>query len=131
MELSFIKGTSGGIFINKQIIAILLASAMVVTMCGCMGLSLNFDVSSDVSETYLLTSKSPDGKYILEAYRTEPDATVDFSIKVYIKNEDERKLIYNSYHEYQAEIFWISNCEVVINGKTLNMAESDRYDWRK
>lgn len=131
MELSFIGESGGGIYINKQIIVLVVVFAIFITMCGCVDLSPNIGLSSDVPETYLLTSQSPDGKYILEAYKTEPDATVDFSIKVYIKNEDERELIYNSYHEYRAEIFWISNCEVVINGKTLNMAEGDTYDWRE
>lgn len=82
-------------------------------------------------ETFLMSSRSPDGKYNLEAYRTEPGATVDFSIKVYIINGDQKKLIYDAYHEYDVEILWIDNSTVSINGKTLDLSHGEKYDWRR
>lgn len=82
-------------------------------------------------ETFLLSSLSPEGDYKLEAYKTEPGATVDFSIKVYIVNESDKDLIYNAYHEYQAEIIWINKSKVSINGKSLDLSRGETYDWRK
>lgn len=81
-------------------------------------------------ETFLIASQSPDGKYNLEAYRTEPGATVDFSIRVYIINGNQKNIIYDAYHEYDAKIVWIDNTTVSINGKTLDISSGETYDWR-
>ena len=80
-------------------------------------------------ETFLMTSQSPDGKYNLEAYRTAPGATVDFSIKVYLTIDDKKSIIYDAYHEYEVEIVWINNATVSINGKTLDISQGEKYDW--
>lgn len=85
----------------------------------------------NTAETFLLSSLSPEGDYTLEAYKTEPGATVDFSIKVYIVNESDKEIIYNAYHEYQAEIIWISKSKVSINGRILDLSKGETYDWRK
>lgn len=81
-------------------------------------------------ETFLMASQSPDGKYNLEAYRTEPGATVDFSIRVYLITDDRKSIIYDAYHEYEAKIVWIGNTTVSINGKTLDISQGEKYDWR-
>ncbi len=81
-------------------------------------------------ETHLQTSVSPNGIYTLEAYRTEPGATVDFSIKVYFIERNRKVLIYNAYHECYANIIWIDNDTVCINEKTLNISAGETYDWR-
>lgn len=83
------------------------------------------------SETLLIESESPDGSYRISAYRTEPGATVDFSVKVYLFSEDGKKLIYNAYHESKAEIGWTDDSTVMINGKTLDLSRGETYDWRK
>lgn len=91
----------------------------------------NIGISQENNEeTFLLSSQSPDEKYKLEAYKTEPGATVDFSIKVYLINGENKELIYNAYHEYQADILWIDNETVSINGKTLDLSNGEKYDWR-
>ena len=81
-------------------------------------------------ETFLMASQSPGGKYNLEAYRTEPGATVDFSIRVYLTTDDRKSIIYDAYHEYEAKIVWIDNTTVSINGKTLDISQGEKYDWR-
>ena len=81
-------------------------------------------------ETFLMASQSPDGKYNLEAYRTEPGATVDFSIRVYVIRDNKKSIIYDAYHEYEANIVWIDNTTVSINGKTLDISQGEKYDWR-
>ena len=81
-------------------------------------------------ETFLMASQSPDGKYNLEAYRTEPGATVDFSVRVYLTTDDRKSIIYDAYHEYEAKIVWIDNTTVSINGKTLDISQGEKYDWR-
>ena len=60
-----------------------------------------------VQETFLCSSESPDGKFNLEAYRTEPGATVDYSVRVYMINGNQKEIIYNAYHESEAKIDWL------------------------
>ena len=81
-------------------------------------------------ETFITSSQSPDGEYILEAYRTEPGATVDFSIKVYEVTGNTKTLIYDAYHESDVQIFWVNNTIVSINGKELDLSCEETYDWR-
>lgn len=85
---------------------------------------------TNTQETFLMASQSPDGQYNLEAYRTEPGATVDFSIRVYTIRDNIKSIIYDAYHEYEAQIDWIDNTTVSINGKTLDLSQGERYDWR-
>lgn len=79
----------------------------------------------------ILTSTSPDNTYTLEAYRVNGGATTDYSIKVYrIDNDSSKSLIYNKYHDYNAEIKWISNYTVSINDVTIDLSKNETYDWR-
>ena len=89
------------------------------------------DSQTNNPETFLMASQSPDGKYNLEVYRTEPGATVDYSVRVYMINGNQKEIIYNAYHESEAKIDWVDNTTVSINGKTLDMSSGETYDWRK
>ena len=119
---------------KKRMVLVLLSVALALVIGAVMffriipTISLVFSQRNS-EETLLVTSVSPEGTYELEAYKTQPGATVDFSIKVYDVSQDKR-LIYNAYHEYTAEIQWVSDCVVSINGKTLDLSKSETYDWR-
>lgn len=85
------------------------------------------------SEKYIETSTSPDRTYTLEAYIVNGGATTDYSIKVYRLNDNimsNKTLIYNKYHDYDAEINWINNDIVSINGVILDLSKNEIYDWR-
>ena len=87
--------------------------------------------SAFTSQEKILTSTSPDNTYTLEAYRVNGGATTDYSVKVYrFDNNSSKALIYNKYHDYNAEINWISNCVVSINDVTLDLSKNETYDWR-
>ncbi len=87
--------------------------------------------STGAPETLLRRSTSPNGTYTLEACQINGGATVDFAVKVYQLEGTKRKLIYDAYHERDAEIIWRNDHTVSINGKELDLARGDRYDWRK
>ena len=123
----------------KRTIVIILSTMACVVLIALLALfiriytipALNIGNSqTNNPETFLIASQSPDGKYNLEAYRTEPGATVDFSIRVYLTTNDKKRLIYDAYHEYEAKIVWIDNTTVSINGKTLDMSQGEKYNWR-
>lgn len=128
-----------GVVMMKRIIVIILSTMACVVLMVLLALfiriyiipALNIGNSqTNNPETFLIASQSPDGKYNLEAYRTEPGATVDFSIRVYLITNDKKSLIYDAYHEYEAKIVWIDNTTVSINGKTLDISQGEKYNWR-
>lgn len=139
MELNFImKIIRGAKIMKKNILSnvIILSTLLVVLLsivlifCFC-AVSAFIGISQvNNQETFISYSQSPDGKYILEAYKTEPGATVDFSIKVYLIKGENKKLIYNAYHEEQVQIIWIDNQNVSINNKILDLSIGETYDWR-
>lgn len=106
------------------VLAILFVFLCIVPFLGIMKSQENSP------ETFITSSQSPDGEYILEAYRTEPGATVDFSIKVYEVTGNTKTLIYDAYHESDVQIFWIDNTIVSINSKKLDLSSGQTYDWR-
>lgn len=104
---------------------------VVSMLIGCI-LTLS-SCSPLVSEEYISTSTSPDKTYTLETYKVNGGATVDYSIKVYKTGDTTsfgKTLIYNKYHEYDAEIEWIDNDTVLINGVALDLSKDETYDWR-
>ena len=136
MTLSFITKSIKGVLTMKKtvitIISIILGIALVFSLAM---LIRNYIVPvltiANSQETFLCSSESPDGKFNLEAYRTEPGATVDYSVRVYMINGNQKEIIYNAYHESEAKIDWVDNTTVSINGKTLDMSSGETYDWRK
>lgn len=115
------------VFVIITILLLLVA----LLICACFVSIWNIVRSQENNqETFLLSSQSPDGKYILEAYKTEPGATVDYSIKVYLMSDEKKELIYNAYHEYQVDIIWFDNEMVSINGRLLDLSIGEKYDWR-
>ncbi|MBQ2661825.1 MAG: hypothetical protein IJF80_04130 [Clostridia bacterium] len=111
-------------------VVLILLLAVLVRIYIIPVLNIGYSQTSN-QDTFLIASQSPDGKYNLEAYRTEPGATVDFSIRVYIIDGNKKNMIYDAYHEYDAKIVWIDNSTVSINGKTLDISRGEKYDWRR
>ena len=117
-------------------VSFVLLSSLV--MCALVFLSIKYinmlvmnSITGESKEILLMESMSPAGEYKLEAYRTEPGATVDYSIKVYLLNNEKKTIIYNKYHERNVEISWLNNSSVLINGVQLDLEKEDTYDWRE
>lgn len=89
--------------------------------------------SSHIPEGKLITSSvSPNGTYKVNAYRWDGGATTDTAIRGEVESLEtgQKRNIYWQYHEYSAEIKWVSDEIVVFNGVTLNV-KNDMYDYRK
>ncbi len=113
----------------KRFLCVGLIFVAVLSFAGCRNnLADNRDY---LNEDFLTQSVSPDGNYHLEAYRTKPGATVDFSIKVYIVKNEKRQQIYDCYHESTVEINWTNNCTVKINNVSLDLSKGQSYDWHR
>lgn len=87
-------------------------------------------LGSEVSRDLLLNSNSPNGEYALSAYRVNGGATTDYSVEVYCDNGENNKKIYNAYHEDDVDIEWISDSEVLINDKQIDLSKNETFDSR-
>ncbi|MDP7978043.1 DUF5412 domain-containing protein [Bacillus sp. WLY-B-L8] len=91
-----------------------------------------FDMNRLPTGDYLTEETSPDGNYTIKAYLTNGGATTSFAIRgelVFNNRKNKEKNIYWNYREETANIEWIDNDTVVINGKTLNVP-NDKFDFR-
>ena len=82
---------------------------------------------------FMTEAISPNGDYTVRAYLSNSGATVAFAVRgevVYHNKRNKTKNIYWAYREEQAEIIWLDDHTVSINGVELNV-KKDVYDWRK
>ncbi len=82
--------------------------------------------------TLIKSSLSPNGQCQVNAFLCDGGATVDQAIRaeaVFLDTGKSRN-IYWQYHAYDAQIEWISDELVIVNGITLNTLH-DMYDYRK
>ena len=111
---------------KQYYLLVLIAFIMFMSSCNF------FDIEELPSGEIINTVYSPDRKHIINSYVVNGNATVDFSVRcevVSVESNNKRN-IYWEYHCDQANVKWIDNNTVEINGKTLNVI-TDSYDWRK
>lgn len=73
---------------------------------------------------YLDSLDSPNKEYTLKSYRCNPGgATMDWFVRVEVVNNktNETFNIYYVYHDYDADMKWLDNEMVKINGRKLNI----------
>lgn len=97
--------------------------AILLTSCGTMG---NLPKGE-----FVAAYDSPSSNYTINIYLCNGGATTDFAIRgELIDNLNEKKKnIYWGYHEDEADVNWLDEENVVINGRTLNVLH-DVYDFR-
>ena len=80
---------------------------------------------------FMETVYSPNENYKINSYLVNAGATVDFSVRCEVVNActGEKRNLFWEYHCEKANIEWIDDDNVKINGKKLNI-HSDTYDWR-
>lgn len=82
---------------------------------------------------FLTEAESQNGEYTVKAYVSRSGATVADAVRgevIYHHKNDKKKNIYWEYRESEAEISWIDETTVLINGIKLDVRK-DVYDWRK
>ena len=82
-----------------------------------------------VSEELLGETVSSDGKYKVEAYLINGGATVDWSVKCYLREGERKKEIYRDYHINEANMIWIDNDTISINNHNIDLPNG-KYDFR-
>lgn len=88
-----------------------------------------FNERFKVSEELLGETVSSDGKYKVEVYLINGGATVDWSVKCYLREGDIKKEIYRDYHINEANMIWIDNDTISINNHNIDLPNG-KYDFR-
>ncbi|EHK2335002.1 DUF5412 family protein [Clostridium perfringens] len=88
-----------------------------------------FNERFKVSEEFLGETVSSDGKYKIEAYLINGGATVDWSVKCYLREGESKKEIYRDYHINEANMIWIDNDTISINNHNIDLPNG-KYDFR-
>nr|WP_088011915.1 DUF5412 domain-containing protein [Gottfriedia acidiceleris] len=116
---------------RQTFIIIISVSVLLVGIFGYGIYWAFFDMNRLPKGDFLTEEKSPNGKYTLKAYVTNGGATTDYAVRgeLVFNKEKKSKNIYWNYSESAADIDWIDNDKVVINGHTLNVPQ-DKFDFR-
>ncbi|BCS81621.1 DUF5412 family protein [Anaerocellum diazotrophicum] len=91
-----------------------------------------FDMNMLPHGEFLKESLSPDGKYKIKFYLINGGATTAYGVRGELCYKSGLKIrnIYWDYPEDRADVRWINNHVVIINGHRLDIFK-DSFDWRK
>ena len=126
-EISTVKGAK----LKKIIKIALIISFLFIGFVGYGIYWAFFDMKRLPTGEYLTEETSPDGTYTLKAYVSIKSLSSD-AVRgelVFNKRNGKTKNIYWNYRESTAEIEWLDNETVVINGHTLEVP-NEKFDFR-
>lgn len=91
-----------------------------------------FDIQRINGQEYLDESTSPNGTYTVTAYLNNGGATTSYAVLGTLKNNKngKSKNIYWQYHCEKAEMEWLNDEIIKINGIELNV-KNETYDYRR
>ena len=91
-----------------------------------------FDIQHLDGQEVITVSDSPDSSYTVTAYLNNGGATTDYAVLCAVKNNNtgKERNIYWNYHCSTADIQWLDDKTVSINGIELDVTK-DKYDYRR
>ena len=91
-----------------------------------------FDIQRLDGQEVITISDSPDSSYTVTAYLNNGGATTDYAVLCAVKNNKtgKERNIYWNYHCSTADIEWLDDKTVSINGIKLDVTK-DSYDYRR
>ena len=91
-----------------------------------------FDIQRLDGQEVIAVSDSPDSSYTVTAYLNNGGATTDYAVLCAVKNNKtgKERNIYWNYHCSTADIQWLDDKTVSINGIELDVTK-DKYDYRR
>lgn len=110
---------------------ILIIAIIIVVLIACVIYHFFYNMNFLPKGEPLESIELPTNDYIINSYIVRNSLSAD-AIRVELINNktSKRKNIYWGYPESTANIKWINEDTVEINGHILNI-HNDRYDWRK
>ena len=121
-------------FMKKK--ALLIVSVSLITVIAIIfGMYYCFfvDISRIRGQELIDISVSPNSTYTIEVFRNNGGATTDYSVlcRLHYNNKNKKdRNIYCDYHCDTAEIEWLDDDTVIINGQQLDDVTKDKFDYR-
>ncbi len=117
---------------KKHLITIFI---IIAAMVGGVAYTINwafFDIQRINGQEYLAESISPNGTYIVTAYLNNGGATTSYAVLGTLKKNKNGKTknIYWQYRCEKAEMEWLDDETIKINGVRLNV-KNEIYDYRR
>ena len=109
---------AGGVF---------LLIGVVLLLCVSMPGLYAFSQLAETEDTLLLTSTSPSGAYVLEAYRVNTAAIEPYYVTAYLAEDDEKRMVYFVRGQSEAEIVWLSDTIAQINGVPVDVTGGECF----
>ena len=115
----------------KRLIKIIIPVILIITLFSTLHLaffSLQHIDRQEKTGEYI----SPDGKYTVTSYLNNGGATTDYAVLCTVKEsgKNKEKNIYWNYRCKNADVIWIDETTVSVNGIVLDVTR-DTYDFRK
>jgi hypothetical protein len=113
---------------KKIAVIFLIATAILIYGVYCAF----FNIGRLPKGNLITAVQSPDGNYTIKAYVSETSLSAP-AVRGelnYNKQKKRTKNIYWNYREDSANIKWVDNVTVIINGHKLNVSQ-DTFDWRR
>lgn len=113
-------------------VSMLLIIIVLIFALFSYGIHWAYDIQRLDGQEIINVSESPDASYTVTAYLNSGGATVDFAVLCAVKNNGtgEERNIYWNYHCQTADIQWLDDKTIRINGIELDVTK-DLYDYRR
>ena len=108
---------------------------IITAMVGVVAYAINwafFDIQRINGQEYLTESTSPNGTFTVTSYLNNGGATTSYAVLGILKNNENGKTknVYWQYRCEKAEMEWLNNETIKINGIELNV-KNEIYDYRR
>ena len=116
---------------KKTLLIVGIVVLLIVSLLGYGFYWAFYDIQRLEGQEVIQEVSSPNGTYTITAYLNNGGATTDYAVLCSVKNNSsgKEKNIYWQYHCTKANILWLNEDTVQINGIELNV-KKDTYDYR-
>ena len=116
---------------KKTLLIVGIVVFLIVSLLGYGFYWAFYDIQRLDGQNVIEEVSSHNGTYTITAYLNNGGATTDYAVLCSVKNNStgEEKKIYWQYHCSKADIIWLDEDTVQINGVELNV-KRDTYDYR-
>ena len=117
---------------NKKILKAITSISFLIAFIAIIIYWCFFQIQGIKGQEKIKSYTSPQGGYIVTIYRNNGGATTDFSILGRVKKikTGKEKNIYWQYHCKDADVEWLKENIIKINGIVLNV-DTEVYDYRR
>ena len=120
---------------KKWLVPVIIVASILLIIFGLISYGIYwafFDIQRLDGQEVITVSDSPDSSYTVTAYLNNGGATTDYAVLCAVKNNKtgKERNIYWNYHCSTADIQWLDDKTVSINGIELDVTK-DKYDYRR